>query len=549
MGKPTGNSGDGSGSSAAGDTAVLSAEAQAELELLRSLTEADSRLLSSLGDVHSSPAAAAAANETRARFEQNLLRSCELLGEGLENAQQLIAELRESNRRLLQENEQLDYRNRKLRLELNKALKISGPDKSGGAAGGEKQQGLPSEQQEKAEVKSAGRRRGAPPGHRGATRKIPQKIDREEIIAPPQFCSCGCDRILPLDDFDSRYVEDIPPVSVQVTHQKFMRGLCSNCGKTVRHSDALSGPPVVTGPNIAAHLTVMNQMGVTFRKLSLFSSSVLGLELSPPGALGIVNRVADSLEAPYGDVLGSLPECDWLNGDETGWKVMGRRGYIWCFCNDRIAFFHHDFSRSAEVIEDILGEQFGGIVICDFYAAYNCIDQTQRCLVHLLRDIRTERELLGSKLLKRFEKALRRFIDRGLKVQAMPDGDAKDRAVAELDRDLHRLTKMNVTKGRAETLVRRIEKYRDDIIRFVTHPGVQFHNNRAERQLRPLVVNRKVSFGSSTEHGARRYCVIHTVVETCRLQQIDPVDFIRRAYVSGGLDVPDLTGAGPPKTA
>jgi hypothetical protein len=106
-----------------------------------------------------------------------------------------------------------------------------------------------------------------------------------------------------------------------------------------------------------------------------------------------------------------------------------------------------------------------------------------------------------------------------------------------------------VTRGRAETLVKRIEKYRDDLIRFVTHPGVEFHNNRAERQLRPIVVNRKVSFGSSTEKGARRYCVIHTVVETCKLQGIDPIEFIRRAYVSDGLDVPSLNGADPPAAA
>lgn len=229
---------------------------------------------------------------------------------------------------------------------------------------------------------------------------------------------------------------------------------------------------------------------------------------------------------------------------------MGPNGYIWCFCNADIAFFHHDYRRSAKVIEEILGDDFAGTVVCDFYAAYNCLDNTQRCLVHLLRDIRTEREILrGSKLLERFEKAVRKFIEKGLVIQAMPDGQEKERQIVRLEKRLDRLTRMKVTKGKATTLVKRIEKYRDDLIRFVSHPDVEFHNNRAERALRPLVVNRKVSFGSSTDHGARRYCVIHTIVETCKLQGIDPTDFIRRAYASAGLDVPSLTGADPPAAA
>ncbi len=64
-----------------------------------------------------------------------------------------------------------------------------------------------------------------------------------------------------------------------------------------------------------------------------------------------------------------------------------------------------------------------------------------------------------------------------------------------------------------------------------------------------IVINRKVSFGSNTAHGARRYCIIHTIVETCKLQGIDPIDYIRRAYVSGGLGVPNLVGADPPAVA
>ena len=521
-------------------------ERHAELSRLRGQAEADGRLVAVLAAGGSaSPEAAALLEQVRERYEQNLQRTCTLLDELLERAEAGIRELERRNRALAEANETLKYRNDRLALQLARSLgvKASTEDREDGQ---QQEDAKPASEKNKS-APGGGGKRGAPKGHRGRTRDVPDKVDREVVVAPAATCTCGCSHVTPLPEFDARYVEDIPPVTSEVIREIYLRGRCGNCGKVVRHPDAISKPLVVTGPGLAAHLTMMNQMGVTFRKLSAFSTRVLGIELSPSGVLGIVQRTARSLERPYGEILRHLPDQDWLNGDETGWKVMGRNGYIWCFCNADIAFFHHDYRRSAKVIEKILGEDFAGTVVCDFYAAYNCLDNTQRCLVHLLRDIRTEREILrGSKLLERFEKAVRKFIEKGLEVQAMPDGQEKEREIAKLEKRLDRLTRMKVTRGKATTLVKRIEKYRDDLIRFVSHPDVEFHNNRAERALRPLVVNRKVSFGSSTDHGARRYCVIHTIVETCKLQGIDPTDFIRRAYTSAGLDVPSLTGADPP---
>lgn len=521
-------------------------EQRAELARLQQHLQADRRLVDRLLTVDVSPVAATLLDQARVRYEQALLRTVELLDGLLTEAHTRIEELEKRNRVLREANGQLNYKVERLGLQLRRALRVTD---STADRHDQKPAADNSDAEEKPKQSRNGKR-GAPKGHRGRTRDVPAAVDREQVVPPAELCACGCSEIIPLLDFDLRYVEDIPAISKEVTRQIYLRGRCTNCGKLLRHPEAVTGPPVVTGPNLAAHLTMMNHMGMTFRKLSAFSTRTLGVELSPAGALGIVTRVTGALEEPYRELLAALPHQPWLNGDETGWKVMGNSGYIWCFCNAELAVFHHDYRRSAKVIEEILGNAFAGVVVCDFYAAYNCIDKTQRCLVHLLRDIKTEREILrGSKLLERFEKAVKRFIEDGLETQAMAEGEGKDRAVAELERRLDRLSRMRVTKGKATTLVKRIDKYRDDLIRFVTHPGVEFHNNRAERQLRPIVVNRKVSFGSNTDHGARRYCIIHTIVETCKLQGIDPVEYIGRAYVSGGLDVPSLTGADPPVAA
>jgi transposase len=498
----------------------------------------DRRVLNKLQCVPGS----ATADQTALALHQRYVKTLELRGDLLDallhDTEAQRAKLQDENHALRETVEHLRYKLQCAHYELRKALGVkaatdeSEPEELAGEAGGE----------EDLQPETDGpRKRGAPKGHRGRTRPIPEKVDFTEIIPPPEHCDCRCGAIEPVDAYDSCYVEDIPPVSRIVTERKYQRGRCSGCGKELRHDAALRGPPVVIGPNLAVHLTLMNQMGTTFRKLSAFSTRVLGVELSPSGTLGLVNRVGKTLTGSYKNLGEALQKQAVLNGDETGWKVMGVAGYIWCFCNKHMAFFHPDQSRAAAVIEKILGKDFEGIVMCDFYAAYNCVDKTQRCLVHLLRDIKKEREVLrNSKQLERFESKVKAFIEAGLQVQAMANGSQKDKAIRKVQKQLDRLTTMPVTKGKGTTLQKRIEKYRDDLIRFVTHPDVEFHNNRAERQLRPLVIGRKISFGSNTKDGALRHCIIHSIVETCKLQNRDPIDFMKRAYTSGGLDVPDI---------
>jgi hypothetical protein len=496
----------------------------------------DRRVLNRLQHIPHSGAASRRAQELRERYQQAIERRCELLDTLLQAAEVREGELQEENHALRQSLKQLSYKLNCARYELKKALGLK-------ASTEETKPELvdrPAQASKENKVHSPGKR-GAPKGHRGCSRPIPKKIDFTEVITPPLSCECGSHSIEPIDVFDSKYIEDIPPVSKIVTHYKYQRGRCTRCGKVARHTQAVNGPPVIVGPNLAVHLTLMNQMGTSFRKLSVFSTRVLGTQLSASGVLGLVKRVGSSLEGSYENLCEALGQQSVLNADETGWKVRGHSGYIWCFCNKYIAFFHHDHSRAATVIEEILGPDFKGIVTCDFYAAYNCIEKTQRCLIHLLREIKKEREVLSSsKLLERFESKVKEFIEKGLQVQAMDDGPQKEQAVDKLEKQLARLSTMPVTKGKAIILQKRINKYHDHLIRFVTHPDVEFHNNRAERQVRPMVIARKVSFGSDTERGALRHCIINSIVETCKLQNRDPIDFMRRAYTSGGLDVPDI---------
>jgi transposase len=397
------------------------------------------------------------------------------------------------------------------------------------AYGKESKSNAASSQDNSYDSKNTPKKRGAPKGHKGNTRSIPDKVDFTQRVSPPDTCTCGCNKILELEKYDIKYLEDIPPVNKVVTEMRYMRGKCCQCGEILRHPNAIKGPPVNIGSNLAVHLSTMRQAGVTYRKLSAFCTETLGIELSPSGVLGIVNRVADRLKPYYKTLEEALKIQEIVHADETGWKVNSIPWYIWCFCNKKLAYFYPIKSRASQVVKDILGEDFEGIVVCDFYAAYNCIKKTQRCLVHLLRDISDERKILkNSVLLKKFDDRIRCFINDGLRIQKMESGDLKETEIRKMEKALTVITNMKVTKGKAETLIKRIKKYQTEIIRFVNHPELEYHNNRAERQIRPIVISRKISYQSNTDEGAKKNCILHSVMETLRLQKLKPVVIIKQ---------------------
>ncbi len=96
----------------------------------------------------------------------------------------------------------------------------------------------------------------------------------------------------------------------------------------------------------------------------------------------------------------------------------------------QLALLNQSGMTFGKVIEEILGKDFKGVVVCDFHGACNIIDKTQRGLVHLLPDIKKEREVFSGKLLKRFDTAVGKFTGEGLKALAMPEGSAKQSAIS-----------------------------------------------------------------------------------------------------------------------
>ena len=388
------------------------------------------------------------------------------------------------------------------------------------------------------------KKRGAPLGHIGKTRPIPDKINQQQIMAPPDICPhCGGADLVLEDDFISKYIEDIVPVVKTVTEQLYQWASCRECGKSLIAKPATTGLPVTIGPNLVTWLTVLRQqMGVSYRKLSQLCTETLQIALSAPAVLGIINRFSLKCEPIYKGIEASLPTQPLLHVDETGWRMDGNPWQMWCFCNRSLAYFHLDPSRGAKVPKTILGENYDGIVHADFYAAYNFLPKVQRCLVHFLRAIRGELEITPEdKSLSQLKDGLKSIIENGTQIKDLDDALQRDAGRQQLEDKLKLLAKLESENRKTNTLIKRLVRHQQELIRFVDHPHAEYHNNRAERALRPEVIFRKLSFGNRTPAGAYNHQILATVLETCRLKRKNLTDFIRSVWLSSKDELISIT--------
>ena len=466
-------------------------------------------------------------------------------------------QLKKENEELRQENEELRREKERMKLQLQKLLRVNKK---------RAKKGNSEDKEDKNSDKKKGKKRGAPKGHLGRTRPIPDKIDEVEIIPPPKVCpNCGKSNITTSTAFIAKYVEDIPPVIKKVVQKKYMWGCCSDCHTPTIAPEAEKGPPVKVGPNLITLLTILRQqMAAPYRKLAQFSTEGLQIALSPSGALGIVNRVSKKFEAIYKGIEASLPFQLVLHVDETGWKMDGMNWYLWCLCNRSRVYFHPNISRGSKVPKAILGSDYPGIIHADFYAAYNFFSKIQRCLVHLQGDINDEIKISpDDNALKQLKEGIKEIIRKGQKVKELSlltpstlthlDSKSKTsrnstkkekrKGRKEVQEILYRLTLLESENHKTMTLIGRIIKHKDSLLRFMDHPDVEYHNNRVERAIRPMVIARKITFGNRSPQGAYYTAVLTSVIETYRLRGKNLRDFVQSVYNAPEEKLKDITRA------
>ncbi len=377
----------------------------------------------------------------------------------------------------------------------------------------------------KRRTRGYGRRRGVPTAH--------------VVHAVEQCPDCG-GALVGGSRQRGREVLELAPAPAAVIEHVYLARRCPQCGRRCVPPPELDG--VVVGRQrlgvglVSLIATLRLQGRWPYGQIQWFLATVHRLQLSQGALVSAVRTVARQGAAPAAQIQEQVRASPVVHADETGWRENGRNGYVWTFSTPTARLFVRG-SRAGSVVDAALGPAFAGVLVSDFYAAYDHVPTPkQRCWAHLLRDVHALRQQYpDDTALTAWATALHRLYERARAgaTGPTPGPRAAQRRQHALRTALQAaLVKLATLPATApppvyQTLAKRLRRYEGELFTFVTEPGVPPDNNAAERSLRHLVTQRKISGGTRSPDGSATLMVASTLFGTWQAQGRDPLQACR----------------------
>jgi transposase len=384
----------------------------------------------------------------------------------------------------------------------------------------------------------APKRPGRQRGHPGACRPKPEQIDESLEV---KLCSCPqCGGTQFKDQHTiEQLIEEIAPVRPQVIRLTTYHATCAGCGQTVRSTHpwqmslASGAAGVHLGPRALALAADLNKAkGLSMRKTCAILGDCFGLQLSPGGLSQAMDRLAAKVKPQYEALARELRQAPALHSDETSWWVAGPGWWLWVFTTQLLTFYVVAQSRGRDLLYDILGHDFPGVLVSDCLAIYDDITALQqKCYAHHHKAIRQAKDLhplKGEGYLCEVAAMLRAAVALQKEKAQLSMQTFRDLRQA-LQRQAVQLLEPPRSEPTEESVRLRLYKQRDHLFTFLDHDGVEPTNNLAERQLRPAVIARKISCGNKTPKGARTWQILTSLAATCAQRATSFTDTLARA--------------------
>ena len=386
--------------------------------------------------------------------------------------------------------------------------------------------------------KRAGRKVGAAHGrHEHRQPPAPERVDRVVVVGLPGCCP-GCGGELALERVAAQHVEELPEPRPLLIRYDVHIGRCRSCGRRVqpRHpeqtSDALGAAGCQLGPRAVAVASWLSKsLGISAAKTARLLGQ-LGVGITAGGVVQAVARAARRAQPTYQTLIEGVRASPQVAPDETGWRVGGRRAWLWAFVGEQVTVYRIAHGRGYNDAEQVLGAGYAGVLERDGWAPYRKFTSAthQTCVAHLLRRCR---ELLADadRGQARTPHAVRRILLRALALRDASQAGTTDQATlaAEADRLAAQLDKLVAGRTRYppnRRLLNHLAVERAQLFTFLRLPGVQATNWRAEQAIRPAVVTRKSWGGNRTWAGAETWQVLASVLRTAAQQARDPVELL-----------------------
>jgi len=358
-------------------------------------------------------------------------------------------------------------------------------------------------------------------GHKGHGRKAHSQQTADQIIPidPGQICP-DCGGLLRLKGIRDRTVIESEPARPKRILYRLYHKECTGCHRVFLAKVPGVLPKAFYGNQISAQAALMHYFhGIPMGRICEMTGIPLG------SLVDLFHRLSNYFGPIMDLLMGQYRTSPVKHADETGWRNDGQSGYAWLFCTPETSLFSFQNTRSASVPRSIFGDKkLPGVLVVDRYNAYNKAPvQIQYCYAHLLRDVeKLERDFPDSPEVKTFVSILASVLSQAMHLRAQPLSDEQYyRQAKEIQNKI-----MEVNKSPAQHLAIRaiqdlfnINEHR--LYHWVQDRRVPPDNNLAERDLRPTVIARKVSFGSSSDAGAKTRSILMSVLHTLNKRRGD----------------------------
>ena len=337
-------------------------------------------------------------------------------------------------------------------------------------------------------------------------------------------------------DYTRQVIELPPPQPVEVLEHQVIKRWCPCCEQWQSPRLDLAGQVIGQGRigvRIASLVSYLRtSLRLPFRAIQSYLATLHNLQLSLGEIVELTHDVRQQLQPQADQLKAAMQASTVVHGDETGWRENGQNGYAWAFVTDgpkAVRYFEFDRSRSHLVARRILGANFLGWLVTDFYAAYNLIPgRHQRCWVHLLRDLHAlkEAQVANPEVLE-WTTAVRQLYDDAhawLVEHPAPVLVERRTEYADLFTQACRLGEQYALAYTHPccTLAKRVLRHQDELFQFVLVSGLPADNNLAERSIRPLVIMRKISGGSRSPKGTKTRLNLASLFGTWAARNLNP---------------------------
>lgn len=244
----------------------------------------------------------------------------------------------------------------------------------------------------------------------------------------------------------------------------------------------------------------------------------------------VKSRAAEIYSATYDQILVRLTHGNVIHVDETKIRLHGSDDFVWVFASLEDVAYVYSATREASTPKTLLAD-FRGVLVTDFYPAYESIDcRQQKCLIHLIRDLNddirrnpfnTEIQGLGQSFATLVRPTIQTIDRRGLKTRFLR------KHLRSVEGFYKVLAKTEYQSEVAEKYRKRLEKNRNSLFTFLEFDGVPWNNNNAEHAIKAFADLRNVIGGTSSPNGIREYLILLSVCQTCRYRGVNFLEFIR----------------------